>query len=74
MYGNFKVLVWITWISCIDIWLWVVGCKKPNPRMNFCMDSSMDFYDFWYGFYMESKKLMVLYGFLGIFMSSKPRV
>ena len=42
--------------------------------MNFCMDSSMDFYDFWYGFYMENKKLMVLYGFLGIFMSSKPRV
>ena len=27
-----------------------------------------------YGFYMESKDLMVLYGFLGIFMSSKPRV
>ena len=38
------------------------------------MDSSMDFYEFWYGFYMESKKLMVLYGFLRIFMSSKPRV
>ena len=34
----------------------------------------MDFYDFWYGFYMESKDLKVLYGFLGIFMSSKPRV
>ena len=38
------------------------------------MDSNMDFYDFCYGFYMESKKLMALYGFLGIFMSSKPRV
>ena len=34
----------------------------------------MDFYDFWYGFYMESKDLMVLYGILGNFMSSKPRV
>ena len=34
----------------------------------------MDFYDFWYGFYMESKELMGLYGFLEIFMSSKPRV
>ena len=38
--------------------------------LKFCMD----FYDFWYGFYMESKGLMVLYGFIGIFMSSKPRV
>ena len=38
--------------------------------LKFCMN----FYDFWYGFYMESKELMVLYGFLGIFMSSKPRV
>ena len=41
------------------------------------MDSmifGMDFYDFWYGFYMESKDLMVLYGILGNFMSSKPRV
>ena len=33
----------------------------------------MDFYDFWYGFYMESKDLMVLYGLLGIVMSPKPR-
>ena len=40
------ILVWITWIYCIDTCLWVVGCKKSNPRMNFCMDSSMDFYDF----------------------------
>ena len=32
------------------------------------------FYDFWYGYYMESKDLMVLYGILGNFMSSKPRV
>ena len=34
----------------------------------------MDLYDFWYGFYMERKDLMVLYGFLGIFMSPKPRI
>ena len=33
-----------------------------------------EFYDFWYGYYMESKDLMVLYGILGKFMSSKPRV
>ena len=32
------------------------------------------FYDFWYGYDMESKDLMVLYGILGNFMSSKPRV
>ena len=32
------------------------------------------FYDFWYGYYMESNDLMVLYGILGNFMSSKPRV
>ena len=32
------------------------------------------FYDFWYGYYMESKDFMVLYGILGNFMSSKPRV
>ena len=34
----------------------------------------MDFYDFLYGFYMESKDLMILYGILRKFMSSKPRV
>ena len=31
--------VWITCISCMDTCLWVVGCKKPNPRMNSCMES-----------------------------------
>ena len=52
------------------------GAKKvwkltlSTKILKFCMD----FYDFLYGFYMESKELMVLYGFLGIFMSSKPRV
>ena len=30
--------VWITWISCIDTCLWVVGCRKPNPRMSSCME------------------------------------
>ena len=34
----------------------------------------MDFYDFLYEFYIESKDLMVLYGILENFMSSKPRV
>ena len=23
----------------MDICLWVVACKKPNPRMNSCMES-----------------------------------
>ena len=31
-------IVWITWISCIDTCLWVVGCRKRNPRMNSCME------------------------------------
>ena len=31
-------IVWITWISCIDTCLWVVGCRKPNPRMNSYME------------------------------------
>ena len=31
-------IVWITWISCIDTCLWVVGCRKPNPRMSSCME------------------------------------
>ena len=34
-------------------------------------DQRYGFYDFWYGYYMESKDLMVLYGILGNFMSSK---
>ena len=24
--------------SCLDICLWVVGCRKPNPRMKFCKE------------------------------------
>ena len=30
--------VWITWISCIDTCMWVVGCREPNPRMSSCME------------------------------------
>ena len=26
------------WISCLDMCLWVVGCRKPNPRMNLCIE------------------------------------
>ena len=37
MESNIKY--WIIWISCMDTCLWVVGCKKPNPRMNSCMES-----------------------------------
>ena len=31
-------IVWITWISCLDTCLWVVGGRKPNPRMSSCME------------------------------------
>ena len=31
-------IIWIPWISCINICLWVVGCRKSNPRMNSCME------------------------------------
>ena len=33
-YGLLGFLVWIHVCG-----LWVVGCKKPNPRMNSCMES-----------------------------------
>ena len=26
------------WISCLDMCLWVVGCRKPNPIMNLCIE------------------------------------
>ena len=42
--------------------------KREKPK------KGKDFYDFWYGFCMESKDLMVLYGFLGISMVFKSRV
>ena len=35
------ILIWnfgFIWISCLDICLWVMGCRKPNPRMNLCME------------------------------------
>ena len=48
--------------------------RRRKGKSSQGMDSCMDFYDFWYGFYMESKDLMVLYGILENFMSSKPRV
>ena len=48
--------------------------KRRKGKSSQGMDSCMDFYDFWYGFYMESKDLIVLYGILENFVSSKPRV
>ena len=48
--------------------------RKRKRRRREAKQKGMDFYDFWYGFYMESKDLMVLYGILGNFMSFKPRV
>ena len=38
---NAWILIWnfgFVWISCLDICLWVMGCRKPNPRMNLCME------------------------------------
>ena len=35
------ILIWnfgFVWISCLDICLWVMGCRKPNPRMKLCME------------------------------------
>ena len=35
------ILIWnfgFVWISCLDISLWVMGCRKPNPRRNLCME------------------------------------
>ena len=49
-YGFLWFLVWLTWISCIDTCLWVVGCKKPNPRMNFVWKVRISMiFDFEYG-------------------------
>ena len=51
------------------------GKKKKNKREEEReIKKRYGFYDFWYGYYMESEDLMVLYGILGNFMSSKPRV
>ena len=35
------ILIWnfgFVWISCLYISLWVMGCRKPNPRRNLCME------------------------------------
>ena len=48
--------------------------KKKEEDQSKGMDSSMEILKFWYGFFMESKKLMVLYEFIGICMNSKPRI
>ena len=48
--------------------------KKRREEERKIKKKRYGFYDFWYGYYMESKDLMVLYGILGNFMSSKPRV
>ena len=48
--------------------------KKKRREEERKIKKRYGFYDFWYGYYMESKDLMVLYGILGNFMSSKPRV
>ena len=37
-YGCFDFgleLYGFVWISYLDICLWIVGCRKPNPRMNY---------------------------------------
>ena len=30
--------VWNFVYICMDTCLWVVGCEKPNPKMNSCME------------------------------------
>ena len=40
------ILIWnfgFVWISCLDICLWVMGCRKPNPRMNLCMETKLKY-------------------------------
>ena len=32
------ILVWNLVHICIDTCLWVMGCRKPNPRMSSCME------------------------------------
>ena len=48
--------------------------RKRKRRRREAKQKGMDFYDFWYGFYMESKDLMIFYGILWNFMGFKPRV
>ena len=33
-----KQKVWNFVYICMDTCLWVVGCEKPNPKMNSCME------------------------------------
>ena len=53
----------------MDTFLWVVGCKKPNPRMNSCMDSNIKYrnYEILFG-------IMCICTMVGISMVFKPRV
>ena len=48
--------------------------EEEEEKKKRSQEKRYGFYDFWYGYYMESKDLMVLYGILGNFMISKPRV
>ena len=50
------------------------GKKKKKRREEEREIKRYELYDFWYGYCMENEDLMVLYGILGNFMSSKPRV
>ena len=47
--------------------------RKAKPK-RYGTNLGYGFYDLWYGFFMESKDFMALYGILENFMSSKPRV
>ena len=56
-------------IVCMDTCLWVVGCKKPNPRINSCMDSNIK-----YGNYEILYEIMCIWTMVGISIVFKPRV
>ena len=53
----------------MDTCLWVVGYKKPNPRMNSCMDSNIK-----YGNDEILYGIMWIWTMVGISMVFKPRV
>ena len=52
----------------MDTCLWVVGCKKPNPRINSCMELygtmniSMELYGIVWNLTLSMEILKFLYG------------
>ena len=44
----------------IDTCLWVVGCRKPNPRMNSCMEIITNPFFFFWGLEVRLSKTLGL--------------